>query len=295
MSLRPLVIAAAAAAAFGAATPAAAGSFASASLGPFGYTLFDLNPGDGIPASVAFSLGGSPYGSYVQSGATDPSTGAESSSGWSLVAFGTTAVSSAIGLGSAQALVSGSPTGGGLLYAASGAALGSTLPAYPTMFNASAAVANFGSLGFTLSPYTLIVFSGSASLMAQTTQGATLGNGLQTESASASVSLSVGGPTSAGGQGSQNASDNRSLFASFNSVFDPGSGQFAYTGQTLSLAGVAISAGFTNFTADALSGQLSVNVSVNGSSPLAPIPEPASAALWLAGLAGLGLWARRRR
>lgn len=295
MSYRHRAIAAAAAAAFAAATPAAAGSFASASMGQFGYTLFDLNPGDGLAPGVSFSLGGSPYGSYAQSSATDPSTGSESSAGWSLVAFGPAAVSSAIGLGSAQASVSGSPTAGGMLYAASGAALGSALPSFATQFSASAAVANFGSLGFTLSPYTLIVFSGTANLLAQTTDGVDLVNGFQTESAQASVSINVSGPTSAGGQGFQNAGDNRSLFASFTQVFDPATGQFVYTGQTLALANVPMSAGFTNFTADALSGQLSLTVSVNGNSPLTPIPEPGSAALLLAGLAGLGWWARRRR
>jgi hypothetical protein len=295
MSYRHLAIAAAAAAAFGAAAPAAAGSFASASLGQFGYTLFDLNPGDGIDPSVSFSLGGSPYGSYVQSSATDPSMGSESSTGWSLVAFGPAAVSSAIGLGSAQASVSGSPTAGGMLYAANGAALGSTLPSFSTQFSATAAVANFGSLGFTLSPYTLIVFSGSANLLAQTTDGVDLTNGFQTESAQASVSIGVSGPTSAGGQGYQNASDNRSLYASFTSVYDPVTGQSGYTGQTATLNDVAMSAGFTNFTADELTGQLSLNVSVNGNSPLTPIPEPGSAAMLLAGLAGLGWWARRRR
>jgi hypothetical protein len=292
---RHLALAAAAAVAIGASAPAAAGSFASASLGQFGYTLFDLNPADGLAPSVAFSLGGSPYGSYVQSSATDPSSGSESSTGWSLAAFGPAAVSSTIGLGSAQASVSGSPTGGGMLYAASGAALGTTLPSFSTQFSASAAVANFGSLAFTLSPYTLIVFSGNANLLAQTTDGVDAVNGFQTESAQAGVSINVSGPTSAGGQGFQSANDNRSLFASFTSVFDPSTGQFGYTGQTLTLDNVAMSAGFTNFTTDALTGQLSLTVSVNGNSPLTPVPEPGSAALLLAGLAGLGWLARRRR
>lgn len=295
MLFRHLAIAAASAAALGVAAPAAAGSFASASLSQFGYTLFDLNPGDGVAPTVIFSLGGSPYGSYVQSSATDPTTGSESSTGWSLVAFGPAAVSSAIGLGSAQAAVSGSAAVGDLVYAASGAALGSTLPSYATQFSASAAAANFGSLGFTLSPYTLIVFSGTANLLAQTTDGVDALNGFQTEFASANVAIGVSGPTAAGGQGSQNAGDNRSLYASFTSVYDPGTGQFGYTGQTLTLDNVAMSAGFTNYTPDALSGQLSLTASVSGNSPLTPVPEPGSAALLLAGLAGLGWLARRRR
>lgn len=295
MPYRHLAIAAAAAAALVAAAPAAAGSFASASLGQFGYTLFDLNPTDGIAPDVLFSVSSSPYGSYVQSSATDPSTGSESSTGWSLVPFGPAAVASSIGLGSAQASVSGSPTAGGMLYTASGAALGSTVPSFSTQFNASAGVANFGSLGFTLSPYTLIVFSGNAFLAAQTTDGVDQTNGFQSESASAGVSIGVSGPTSAQGQGFQNSNDSRSVFATFTQVFDPGSGQFVYTGQTVTLDNVALAASFTNYTADALGGQLSLNVNVNGNSPLTPVPEPASAALLLAGLAGLGFLARRRR
>ena len=293
MTFRHLAAAAAAAAALAAVTSATAGSFANASIGQFSYTLFDLNPGDGIAPDVSFSLASSPYGSYVTSSATDPTSGSESSTGWSLVAFGPAAVASAIGLGSAQGSVSGSPSAGGMLYQATGAALGSSVPGASTQFSASAAIANFGSLTFSLSPFTLIVFNGTANLLAQTTLGLNP-IAFQSEQASASASINVSGPSASGGQGFQNSGDNRSLFASFTSVFDPGTGQFVYTGQTVALDNLALSASFTNFSADAMSGQLSLSVSVNGSSPLTPIPEPGSAVLLLAGLAGLGWWTRRR-
>lgn len=296
MSFRHLATATVTAAAFAVAAPAAAGSFASASLSQFGYTLFDLNLGDGIAPGVVFSPGASLYGSFAQSSATDPASGSESSTAWSLVAFGPAAVSSAVGLGSAQASVSGSPTAGGMVYQASGAAPGSTLPSLSTQFNANAATGNFGSLGFSLSPYTLIVFSGNANLLAQTTDGAEVINGyFQGEYASANVTISVSGPTSAGGTGSQSASDNRWLNAFFTVVYDPVTGEVGYTGETRTFDNVAMSVGFTNFTADTLDGGLSLNVAVNGNSPLTPVPEPGSAAMVLAGLAVLGWLARRRR
>jgi PEP-CTERM motif len=296
MSLRHLTLVAAATLGTLAATTASAGSFASASISQFSYTLFDLNTGDGITPSITFSLGGSPYASASQSTATDPASGSQSNSAWSLQVFGPSSVISNIGLGSAQASVSGSPTAGGLTYLASGAALGSTVPSATTQFSASAGAAssNFGQLSFSLAPYTLLVFSGNANLSAQTTIGLNP-VGFQSESASASVGLSVSGPSASGGSGFQNASDNRSLNASFTSVFDPTTGQFGYTGQTQTLVNAPLSVAFTNFTPTTLNGQFSLSVSVNGNSPLTPVPEPASAALFLAGLAALAACARRQR
>lgn len=293
MSIRHIALAAAVAAAF-IATPASASSFASASMSQFSYTLFDLNPTDGMAPAVSFALVNSIYGSYVQSSATDPAGGTQSNTAWSLQPFGPATASAGIGLGSAQAAVSGSPTAGGMSFTASGAALGSNVPNVATQFSASAAAANFSALNFTLSPYTLIVFSGTANLLAQTTVGRN-DVGFQNESATASVSIGVTGPSSTGNSGFQNTNDTRSLSASFLSVFNPTTGQFSYTGQTQTLNNAAMSASFTNFTTANLTGQMSLSVGVNGNSPLTPIPEPSSAALLLGGLFAVGAWARRHR
>lgn len=293
MSIRHIALAAAAVVSV-MSTPASASSFASASMSQFSYTLFDLNPTDGLAPGVSFALVNSIYGSYSQASATDPASGTQSNTAWSLQPFGPATVSAGIGLGSAQAAVSGSPTAGGMSFVASGAALGSTAPNVATQFSAGAALANFSSLNFTLSPYTLIVFSGTANLLAQTTLGRS-DVGFQSESAFANVNIGVSGPSSTGGAGFQNTNDTRSISASFTSVFNPTTGQFTYTGQTQTLSAAALSASFTNFTTGSLTGQVSMSVGVNGNSPLTPIPEPGSAALMLGGLLGLGAWARRHR
>jgi hypothetical protein len=292
MFIRHSALAAVALAGLAVVEPACAGSFASASVASFNFQLFDLNATDGIVPSVTFSGGGGQY-STVQASATDPSSGSQSNSAWSLVAFGPATVNSAVGLGSAQASVAGSLDAGGLALRASGAALGSTLTFAPTQFNASAALANYGALSFNLTPFTLISFSGQANLAVQTTLGGPEGGGFPGESAQANASISVTGPSAPGGAGFQNSIDTRSLFASYSTVFDPATGQIVYAGQAQTLVNEPLSASFTNYTNGGLSGQLTLNVGVSGFSPLTAVPEPSCAALLLVGLAGLGWRARR--
>lgn len=290
-SITQIVVAAALAGV--AAAPAVAGSSASASIGPFTVTLYDLNPVDALAPSITFHTDFGGQGSFASSSAIDPAAGSQSGSGWSLTAFGPASSSSAVGLASATGSVSGT-LAGGISFAAAGAAQGSVVPGWATQFSASAASSNYyPGLSFDLSPFTLVVFSSTASLQATTTLGMDPSSYVS-ESANASVSLSISGP-SPSGSGSQVSNDSHSLYASYVGMYDYNTGTFVYSGQSFSLDDVALSASFTNYTAALMTGNLNVSASVAGSTPMQPVPEPGTVAMLMAGLATVAFVARRRR
>jgi hypothetical protein len=270
--------------------PAVAASSASASLDPYLVRLVDLNRQDGITPWI--ELAGGSYGSYVAVSVLDPSIGGSSQTRWTLVPWGPISTSAQLGLSQAQAAMAGDVFAAAGTLSASGAALGSSWPGNASSFSASAA-SPASYTAFTLSPYTLALFSGVASLSARTTVGFDPITG-GAEFADASVQLSVTGPGPGGG-GSQWSSDGRYVNASWTMDYDPTTGDWTYRGMNASLADQWLSVSFTNNTASELSGNLQVMAGAGGSSGVAPVPELETWALMLAGLGAVGWVARRRQ
>lgn len=276
-----------------------AGATSTATLNGLTVTLYDLNPGHGVAPSISFSLTGGLYGSYARTSASDGTAGSQTGNTWSLQAFGPTSASSVARMVNASASVSGTLSGG-LVLGAQGSAPGTTVLGFSTDYSSAASVPGpdyfYGAISFTLSPNTLAVFGGSYSLFAQTTVGQVYTSPpytSYTESASSSVSIIVSG-TGASGTGTQQSTQNQSINANYVSVYNPQTGQFTYTGQTLSVLNAPLAASFTNASSSALGGTLALSVGVIGNSRiLAAVPEPSTYLLALAGAAAL--IARRRR
>jgi PEP-CTERM motif len=278
-------------------TPALAAASSSALLENFSITLYDLDPTDGITPWITPTLSG--LGSTVSVNARDAAVGNDSLSRWSQSAWGPVSIGTTVGLAQASASVSGSPAAGTGRLAASGAAQG-VVPGTPrydgTSFSARAAPFDEYSTSFLLSPYTLAVFSATASVRAQTTVGYDpVTDGY--ESASANVRLSVQGQAPGGGSsGGQSANDSRFVNANATQDYDPLTGDFLWSGMTEEILASPVAVAFTNYSAGSLGGSLQADVHVDGNSAVTAVPEPGSAMLLLAGLAGIGhVVARRRR
>jgi len=278
---------------------ALASATSSASVNGLTVTLYDLNPGDGVAPSIAFTLASGLYGSYVRTSATDGAIGSQTNNAWSLQPFGPALANSAAGLAQASAAIGGS-LANGLALSAQGSAGGTLTPGFGSDYAASAAHASseysYNSMSFLLSPNTLAVFGGTFGLFAQTTVG--LVSVPQppytqySERASASVTVSVNG-VGPSGSGTQNNSQNESLSATYTTTYNPQTGQWVYTGQTFSLLDRQLAASFTNASGAAITGYLTLALGVSGySSVLTAVPEPSTYLLMLAGAAVL--IARRR-
>lgn len=308
----PLLAAAAAAALFVCGPVAASTAAATAAIQGLQVQLFDLDPSDGIAPSIAFLGGGlganngSAQANWSRPDSTGSAAGTFQSDGGPWKPGSTSAVTTFV---QAQAALSGNNTASGSTLAASGTASSPGDYAYPPSGWPSVPGASFNAwvtapawnVSFMISANTVAVFSATAIVSAQAIEGGAVtydfGDGYPFtsywgNSASASGSIGVSGPAAGGGTGNQSASDGRSVYASSN--FDTWAGR--WINQSQSSSG-PIGVTFLNLTGGSMNGnlQLSVNAYGNAFGSSAPIPEPGTWALLLAGLGVIGRIAARAR
>ncbi len=267
--------------------PAFANASSSASFGNLVITLTDLNPNDGIAPSMSFQTWGHAYilGESLGWGDTADHhvfthTAAQQKGALSDVAQGSWSSASA-------SLVAANTVAGFTSLSASGMGL-SGLDGYGAYRSYASGQDPFLN-EFTLSANTMVTFSTTAAMHAQTSMGYNL-DADQDEYANAHVLLGVFGSTYDGQQFSDGQEGD--LSATFN-VRDDGTTE----GVSASWSGM-LSASFSNATAYDATGQMQAFVSTEGWSAtwdgVTPVPEPESYAMLLGGLALIGGVARRR-
>jgi hypothetical protein len=281
---RKTVAAACLAAAVG---PAFANASSSATFGNLVITLTDLNPNDGIAPSLSFQT----YGRAFVTGAIhswgDTSelqsfahTAPQQQGALSGTAHGDWAAASA-------SLVAADTTAGFTSLSASGMAL-SGIDAFGSYSShASGAEPYFNQ--FTLSANTRVTFSTNAALQAQTSMGYNL-EADQGEFAYAHALFGVDAFTN---DGQEHIDTQEHAIAIQFNVRDDGSTEGvrdSWSGQ--------LSVSFSNDTASEASGYMLNDVDIHGYSAVwdgvSPVPEPATYAMLLGGLALLGCTTRRR-
>lgn len=299
---RSTALVAAAAASLLVCAPALAKSTASASLGPFSITLIDLNLDDSITPSITFN---NPYGygSYADAYAYDSFNRQNSSvdnygpAPWAPVSAATSGVDNAW----ASSGVTGSGSADGSTLFASGTALGTgkndPLSSHASSFQGDA-WSDAYSQSFTLSANTLLVVSAQSVLGTDVTHvwDPALAYGWEYAYAYTGIQLRGPGP---GGGGSQGSSDGVSL--GVNSMYYDTSPPcvtmtdgYCYGPNSASDSRM-LSVSFVNYTGASMDGSIYSFAQVYGYSSAAVVPEPASAALLLAGLAATAGVVRRRR
>lgn len=286
---------------------ALAAASSSASLSNLTIRLVDLDPTDGVAASITFNeLTYYAYGSFVSAGASyyDASTGLGVGDGNSAYSpttapFASNAVSGTVTNTTASAsIVGGESVLGPHALSSAGSALGANSPGSYSNYSASAYVPNYyyySNNSFTLSANTLVIFSATATLQASTTVGYNAVDG-QSESATAAYSMSVSG-TNGDGTGSQSGSSGLTLSASYIGTFvtdDPltGAGHYTYSGDSQSFSR-KVSVSFANASDNSLTGYFNAQTSVSGGSNVSAVPEASTLSLALSGL-GCAVLMRRR-
>jgi len=274
-ALIPVLAAAALPALAQAATPPTAQS--SAVLTGLLVQVFDLDPGDGIAASVSFAAvaDGVSTASVLLNRSSDGTYLPEQRTDLSAAMFGTLNATLDGHGGLASGAASTSSTGSAAQAIARGSFGQNTSDGTSAWAISSLAeLGNYPAWNFTVTPLTRVVFSAFGEI-----SGEVVGTG----HASAEVRLWVLGPSLPGSTTGQQSAEASLRFTQFDD------GSFSRSG--------ALDVSFRNLSAQPLSGMIdiSTDASVFSYQSLSPIPEPATWATTLLGLAVLGSRAWRRR
>jgi hypothetical protein len=276
-----------------AAGPAFADAHGTATFGNVTVTLIDLDPNDGIAASISFLPNPTMYagGAYIygeaetgQTGGSDPGhqLGRYEKTG----AWQTTNVkgSTKTDLASSSASVSGSASGVGFSgLSLSGTALSSTDD--HSRFYAYAGVpASYENKGFILSANTMVTFSVNATLGVNTTLGYTPG-ALEGEAAAATLRL-YAGAFGADPGAILDGTHEQSVSVHYFDGDLPGPASDSWSG--------VMSASFSNLSSQSGRGEFWADASISGRSVISAVPEPATYGMLLGGLGLIGAVARRR-
>jgi hypothetical protein len=256
-------LAALGAAAMVVAAPAAATSSASASLTDITITLIDLDLSDGIAPTLTWTYEGSYSYAQVQSDSEsdyDSDSAAAHFAATSAMAglpFGSASASTGAGVGAASGSASGPSYGGYGYFSANGQPL-------------------YGS--FSVTPWTGVIVSGSFEGMAATT----VGDNAEYAKAYGQLWIQL-----AVENGNDYHYTYRQAYASCEWVGD------SCVADSDSYAG-SIRLTYANLSSDTVDGWMGVDVSAYGGS-MAPVPEPQTHLMLLAGLVGVGWVVGRRR
>lgn len=283
------------------AAPAHAVSSSSASFTDITFQLVDLNPLDTLTPYLTF-INGSSAASFVSTNVNlnDPDTGTDGGSNTKTGVRSTTSKSSSQDFGATTANASvvgnnattlngaGTYTSALSSVSASGSAYSPTAGGYAS-YSATAQVPNsyWYSSNFLLSANTILIVTAHGAASAQNSVGY---DGLtgQTESSYAQLNFNLNG-TGPSGSGSQSANDSISLYNPY----------WYYYGASAQSDARTMGGAFTNVSGVDLYGTLSLQATVSGDSSVvslpAPVPEPESYAMMLAGLGAIGAMARRRK